>query len=226
MTGRLAGAFLFLWALTGGLAYGYSQGMLVGGDAAATAANILASETRFRLAIAGNLLSQACFIASTVVLYDVFTPVSRAAARTVVFFNLTACAIGVFNSLFQLGALEVLQRPPYLSAYSTPQLQALAALLLKLNIQALDMGQIFFGFQWIAVGYLILRSVFIPRILGALVAFSGAWYLTRLYPPLVEALMPYSISMPAVGLLAFTLWLLVRGVNAQRWQEQFAARFE
>ena len=158
--------------------------------------------------------------------YDVFTPVSRVAARTAVFFNLTACAIGVFNSLFQLGALEVLQGPPYLSAYSTPQLQALAALLLKLNIHALDMGQIFLGFQWIAVGYLILRSVFIPRILGALVAFSGAWYLTRLYPPLVTALMPYSISIPAVGLLAFTLWLLVRGVNAQRWQEQFAARVE
>jgi hypothetical protein len=217
---RLAGLFYLLYTATGSWGYSVSQRLVVGGDAAATASNILAKEPLFRLAIAANLVSAACYIVVTALLYEIFKPVDRTVSRLAAFFNLTSCAIGAFDSLFQLAALDVLKGGPYLSVFSAQQLQGLALLFLKLNIRALDMGQIFFGFQWIAIGYLIVRSIFLPRILGAIAAFSGLWYLTRLYPPLVSALFPYTLIVPAIGVMILILWLTIKGVDAQRWKEQ------
>ena len=67
---------------------------------------------------------------------------------------------------------------------------------------------------------LIIRSIFLPRIFGAIAAFSGLWYLTRLYPPLVSALFPYTLIVPAIGVMVLILWLTIKGVDAQRWKEQ------
>jgi len=216
---RLAGVFLLLYSVTG--AWGYSaSGEITGGDAPVAAANILAHETLFRLAIAANLVSAACYLVAAVLLYELFKPVDRSVSQLAAFFNLTSCAIGAFDSLFQLAALDVLGGGSYLSGFSAQQLQALALLFLKLNIRALDMGQIFFGFQWIAIGYLILRSTFLPRIFGAIAAFAGLWYLTRLYHPLVTALFPYSLIVPGIGVMMLILWLTIKGVDVQRWHEQ------
>jgi hypothetical protein len=220
---RMAGVFFLLYTATGTWGYSVTQGLVVSGDAAATAANILANETLFHLAIAANLVSAACYLVVTVLLYDLFKPVDRTVSRLAAFFNLTSCAIGAFDSLFQLAALDVLKGGPYLSVFSAQQLQALAMLFLKLNVRALDMGQIFFGFQWLAIGYLILRSTFLPRIFGAIAAFSGLWYLTRLYPPVLSALFPYTLIVPAIGVMALILWLTIKGVNTQRWKEQASA---
>jgi hypothetical protein len=206
---RLAGVFFLLYSATGAWGY-FVSGEITGGDAPATAANILANETLFRLAIAANLVSAACYLVAAVLLYELFKPVDRTVSLFAAFFNLTSCAIGAFDSLFQLAALDVLRGGSYLSVFSAQQLQALALLFLKLNIRALDMGQIFFGFQWLAIGYLILRSTFLPRILGAISAFAGLWYLTRLYPPLVTALSPYSLIVPGVGVMMLILWRTLR----------------
>jgi hypothetical protein len=218
---RITGAFFLLYSLTGGIAYSVvNSRLVVSGEAGTTATNILANETLFRLAIAGNLVSQACYVVVMVLLYDLFKPVDRTVSRLAAFFNLTSCAIGAFDSLFHLAALDVLKGGPYLSVFSAQQLQALALLLLKMNVRALDMGQIFFGFQWLAIGYLILRSTFLPRIFGAIAAFSGLWYLTRLDPPLLSALFPYTLAVPAVGVMLLILWLTIKGVDVQRWKEQ------
>lgn len=216
---RMAGVFFLLYTATGTWGYSVTQGLVVSRDAAATAANILANETLFRLAIAANLVSAACYVVVTVLFYDLFKPVDRTVSRLAAFFNLTSCAIGAFDSLFQLAALDVL-KGPYLSVFSAQQLQALALLFLKLNVRALDTGQIFFGFQWLTIGYLILRSTFLPRIFGAIAAFSGLWYLTRLYPPLLSALFPFTLIVPAIGVMMLILWLTIKGVDAQRWKEQ------
>jgi len=155
-----------------------------------------------------------------VLLYDLFKPVYRTVSRLAAFFNLTSCAIGAFDSRFHLAALDVLKGGPSLSVFSAQQLQALALLHLPKNVRALDMGQIFFGFQWLAIVYLILRSTFLPRIFGAIAAFAGLWYLTRLYPPLLTALFPYTLIVPAIGVMMLILWLTIKGVDAQRWHEQ------
>lgn len=223
---RLAGLFLLLYSMTGASGYFVSRGLVVSSDAAATATNILANETLLLLAIAANLVSAACYLVLAVLLYDLFRPVDRTVSLLAAFFNLTSCAIGAFDSLFQLAALDVLKGGPDLGVFSAQQTGALALLFLKLNVRALDMGQIFFGFQLLAIGYLILRSTFLPRIFGAIAAFAGLWYLTRLYPPLVTALYPYSLSVPGIGVMLLTLWLLIMGVNVQRWKEQANAHLE
>lgn len=79
---------------------------------------------------------------------------------------------------------------------------------------------VFFGFYCLLIGYLIFRSTFLPRILGALMAFAGLAWLTFAWPPLVNLLSPYNMIPGMVGEGALTLWLLVMGVNEPRWKEQ------
>jgi hypothetical protein len=79
---------------------------------------------------------------------------------------------------------------------------------------------VFSGFYCLLIGYLIFRSTFLPRILGALMAFAGLGWLTFLSPPLANHLSPYILVLGFVAELALMLWLLVMGVDVQRWKEQ------
>jgi hypothetical protein len=83
---------------------------------------------------------------------------------------------------------------------------------------------VFFGFYCLLIGYLIFRSTFLPRILGALMAFAGLGWLTFLSPPLANYLAPYNFIPGLLGEGVLTLWLLVMGVNGQRWKQQASAR--
>ena len=82
---------------------------------------------------------------------------------------------------------------------------------------------VFFGFYCLLIGYLILRSTFLPRTLGVLMAFGGFGWLTFLSPPLANYLSPYNFIPGLIGEGALTLWLLAKGVNEQRWKEQASA---
>ena len=83
---------------------------------------------------------------------------------------------------------------------------------------------VFFGFYCLLIGYLIFRSIFLPRILGVLMAFGGLGWLTFLSPPLASHLSPYIFAPGILGEGSLTLWLLVIGVNEQRWEEQASGR--
>lgn len=215
---RLAGIFFLLYAGTGGTGYFLSQSFVVAGNAAATAANILAAESTFRVAVAANLLSAACYLVMATFLYDVFRPVDRTMARLAMLFLLVSCVIGAFDSLFQYAALDALQDGS-LGVMSTPERQAIAFLLLEQHVRALDMGLVFFGFFWLTVGYLSLCSSFLPRIIGAVALCNGLWYLAHLYRPLAAALLPYVMIVPGVGSIAVMSWLVIRGVDARRWDD-------
>jgi hypothetical protein len=82
---------------------------------------------------------------------------------------------------------------------------------------------VFFGFYCLLIGLLIFRSTFLPRILGALMVFGGLGWLTFLSPPLANYLSPWNMFPGVLGEVSLTLWLLVIGVNAQRWNEQASA---
>ena len=100
-------------------------------------------------------------------------------------------------------------------------MQALALLFLKLNQYAFNIDLVFFGLWCVLTGYLIFRCTFLPRILGVLLAISGLGYVTYLYPPLAYYLfIPYTAAASALGEIPLELWLIVMGVNAQRWKEQ------
>ena len=105
--------------------------------------------------------------------------------------------------------------------FTGEQLQALALVFLKLRAAAYhNIGLVFFGLYCLLVGILILKSTFLPRVLGALMALAGLSYVVFLSPALARSLQPYILVFPAVGQISLTLWLLVIGVNVQRWTGQ------
>jgi uncharacterized protein DUF4386 len=210
----------FLAAISGEF---FLKGLVVDGDAAATANNILAHEPLFRLGLATGLVAIACYIAVTALFYDLFKPVNRNLSVLAVFFGLVGCSTTAFGSLFQLAPLVVLGGSQYLSVFKVEQLQALALIFLDLNAQAANICLVFFGFFDLLIGYLIFRSTFLPRILGVLMAVAGLGWLTFLYPPLANALSPYVLVLGFLAELLLMLWLLVKGVNVQRWKEQNSA---
>jgi hypothetical protein len=220
---RMAGLFYLLTFLTGGFALIAGRGLVVSGDAAATAAHILAHESSFWVGFAADLLVTGCYIVVTALFYELFKPVNRSLSLLAAFFSLVGCAIGAASGLFRLAPLTVLGGAPYLSVFKVDQLQALAFLFLKLHAQASNISLVFFGFYCLLIGYLAFRSTFLPRILGVLMVFGGLGWLTFLSPPLAKSLYPYILAPGILGEGALTLWLLVIGVNVQRWTERASA---
>jgi hypothetical protein len=88
------------------------------------------------------------------------------------------------------------------------------------NPRGVDITVVFAGFSCLPIGYLIFRSTFLPRILGALMALAGLGWVTYLSPPLAHYLSPYNLALGILGQESVMLWLLVMGVNEQRWKEQ------
>ena len=217
---RITGAVYLLYFLTAVLGGFFTRGIVVDGDAAATANNLLAHQALFRLGLATGLIATACYIAVTALFYDLFKPVSRGLSLLAAFFSLVGCAILAFASLFQLAPLVVLGGGQYLSVFKVEQLRAVAFLFLELYGEGVNICFVFFGFYCLLIGYLIFRSTFLPRILGLLMAFAGLGWLTFLSPPLANHLSPYILVLGFVAELALMLWLLVMGVDVQRWKEQ------
>ena len=224
---RAAGLCYLLNILTIMIAVLFFRGLIVPGDAVATATNVLAHEPLFRSGIAFEIISTACSIAVAALLYALLKPVNRSFSLIAAFFRLVACAIAALSYLFQVGPLVVLGGAHYLSVFKLEQLQALALLFFKLHSQVMNVSIVFFGFHFLVTGLLILKSTFLPRILGILCAFAGLGGLTFLAPPLANRLFfPYLVAVGLLAEVSLTLWLLVKGVNEHRWKEQASAAVE
>ena len=222
---RIAGIFYLIC----GMAYSFADGtvrgkLVVAGDAAATAHNILTHEPLYRLGFAAELISAVCYITVTLLVYDLFKPVNRSLSLLAAFFSLVGCTIQALSTLFHLAPLVILGGGQYLSAFKVEQLQALALMFLNLRAQTSSIYMVFFGWYCLLIGYLIFRSTFLPRILGVFMAIAGLSYQIFLSPPLANYLFPYVVKPAgALGELSLILWLLVMGVNNQRWREQAGA---
>jgi hypothetical protein len=223
---RITGAVYALFFLTAILGEvftrqaGISTISALPSDAAAAAHSILAHEASYRLGWALGLVSTAFYVALIGLFYQLLKPVSRRLALLAAFFGLVGQANTAFSSLFQLAPLAVLGGSPYLSVFDVRQLQALALLFLNLRAQVGWIALIFAGPFQLLLGYLIIRSTFLPRMLGALVALAGLGWLTFLWPPLATSLLIYLEVLGFLGEVPLMLWLVVFGVNAQRWEEQ------
>lgn len=221
---RLVGAFYLVTMLGGVFAQGFvSDQLVVASDAAATASNILAHEPLFRLGFAIYLIEMACQITMTVLFYDLLKPVSKSISLLAATFGLIGCTIKTVSRLFFFAPLLVLGGAHYLSVFNAEQLQALAFLFLRVNYQAETIAMVFFGFYALLQGYLMFRSGFLPRALGLLSAAGGLGWLTYLYEPLAVRLLPIILAVAALGALSEALWLLVAGVNEQRWKARAGA---
>jgi len=221
-TARIAATWYLLEFLTGGFAISVAIKLTAGGDASATATRILANELLFQLGVAANLVQFACYVAVTGLFYQLFKPVNERLSLLAAFFSLVGCTIGAVSCLFELAPMTVLRGSPYLRMFTVEQLQALALMFLNLYRQLFNMSFVFFGCYCLLIGYLILRSIFLPRILGAGMVVTGLGWLTYLWPPLTHVVSPYIVAV-GLGEVFLVAWLLVAGVNAERWKEQAGA---
>lgn len=221
---RVAGIFEALEGLTS--AYGQVVvlgALVVSGNAAATAANILGHQRLFWLGFASSLLGVAFHVIWVALFYELFKPVNRSLSLLAAFVGLVVCAIQAFTALFYLAPLLILQGGSSLSAFSAAQLQGLAAVFLKLNTYAFNVDLVFFGLWCVLTGYLIFRSTFLPRILGVLLAIDGLGWMLYVHPPLAYSLFHFIAVASAIAEIPLQLWLIVMGVNPQRWKEQASA---
>jgi hypothetical protein len=225
---RLAGALYLISGVPAGFSVYAFLKLIVRGDPAATATRILGSEGLFRLGFVADIVGILIFVGAVLVLYELFQPVSRRLALLMLVFNSIGCAIQALDSLQDLAALLLLKGGTTTTALTTSQAQALAFVFLRLHPLGYDLAMVFYGSASVVVACLILRSTFLPRIFGVLMVIDGLGYLTFslatfLSPALAAHLYPYlPFSTGIVGELSLMLWLVVKGVNAVRWEEQAA----
>jgi hypothetical protein len=217
---RMAGAFQLLEALaaTFGQVVVLSR-LVVVGSAAATAANILGHESLYWLGFASSVIGVLFHVAWIFLFYELFKPVSRGLSLLAVGVGIMVCAMQALASLFYLAPLVILEAGNSLGAVSTEQVQALSAIFLKLNTYAFDIDLVFFGCWCVLTGFLIFRSGFLPRILGVLLIIDGLGWVTYLYPPYAAQIFPFIAVASGLAEIPLELWLMVKGVNVQRWKE-------
>ena len=222
-TARIAGLLYILIFVSAGFSEGFVRAtLIVPGDAAATAANILASEGLFRLGVVSDLIAFSADAIVAVLLYVLLRPVNRTLALVAAALRLVAHpAIASINMLNQFMALQLLTDPEYTTVFSPEQLNALALLLLTAHAYGYLIGAIFFGFHLIVLGYLLYQSELFPAILGILVVLAAFGYLTEsftfLLVPAYESFASTVVLVTAVvGEIALALYLVVRGVRPQQ----------
>jgi hypothetical protein len=226
---RIAGGLYLVNIVLGFFAIGYVPATLVvAGDPAATAHNIQAQELLYRFGLVAHVVILVTNVPLAVIFYDLFKVVSRRVALLVVFFTLVGTAIEGANLTSQFTPLALLGGGQYSSALSAQQLHAIAYMPVDLEGISYAVNSVFFAFYGLAIGYLIFKSTFVPRVIGILVAIGATCYLTYsfasfLAPGFARHLVPY-IQLPSlVGEGSFCVFLLVVGLNVQRWNERASA---
>jgi uncharacterized protein DUF4386 len=222
-----AGGVLYLIIIAAGL-FGelFARGpLIVSGNAAATANHIAGSITLWRSAIAGDIVMHMCDIGVMLVFYVLLSPVNRNIALFALLSNLVQTSVLVANKLNLLIPAFLLGDAEYLKAFAPQQLQALAYVSLKTHDYGFGLGLIFFGMTSIALGYLIIRSGYLPRVLGMGMQLAGACYIINSFallldPALASRLFPAILLPPFLAELSMALWLLVKGVNLPKWHER------
>ncbi|MFY9561881.1 MAG: DUF4386 domain-containing protein [Terriglobales bacterium] len=216
--GRFAGFLYVLMSIPGFFALIYVPSkLIVHGNATATASNIAASETLFRLGIACSLIGQAGFIFVALALYELLKGVNQRHAVLMVTLILVAIPIALLNELNAIAALILVRGADFLSVAEKPQRDALAMLFLNLHGYGFDVAGILWGLWLFPLGLLVYRSGFIPRILGVLLVLHGVTYPVNSFASLVVPqyedivsrwMMPFSF-----GEVVFMLWLLIMGAR-------------
>jgi hypothetical protein len=217
-TARTAGLLYLALAVTGGFSILYAGSLIVPGDAAATADNIRAHESLFRLAVVSGLVSQVVFVFLVLALHRLFKGVNDTYAAVMVALVLAAVPVGFLNMLNQLAALHVLSGADYLKVFGANQVNALVMLFLDLHGHGLLIVEIFWGLWLLPLGLLVIESRFIPRFIGVLLIVGCFGYLidvlTRLLFPEYTAIVSPIAGVAKFGELAMILWLLIKGLKA------------
>jgi hypothetical protein len=225
---RTAGALYLINIVFGAFSLGVVPALLVVPGMAATAHNIAAHELLYRLGLAAHIVVTVTNIPMALIFYELLKVVNRRIALLDAFFILVATAIEAAGIPGQLAPL-VLQGGGYAHALGLAQRNALAYLPGDLSGTGYSVYGVFYGFDALCFAYLVLRSAFLPRAIGVLMAIDGlvsylAYGFTDLLAPGVAAHLVPWIQLPTIiGEGSLCLWLLIAGVDTGRWTEQARA---
>ncbi|MDB5223659.1 MAG: hypothetical protein JWN83_2326 [Chitinophagaceae bacterium] len=229
-TARTGGILYLINIVLGFFAIGYVPGIIiVSGNPAATAHNILLHEQFYRLGLAAHIIILLTNIPLAVIFYQLFKVVNRRIILLVVFFTLIGTAIESVNLLNQFASLILLKGGHYLNVFTPEQLDSLSYMHHQLEASGFNLALVFFGSYCILIGYLIFRSTFLPGTVGMLMAIGGMCYLVNsfssfLFPEFAANLSPYIQIPSGLAELSLCLWFLVKGVNVSKWEEKANAR--
>jgi len=224
---RIGGLLYLVIIAAGGWGEFIRGTMIASGDAAATANHIMASQSLWRASIAGDLLMHLCDVVVMIVLYVLLKPINRTLALLALLFNLVQTAVLVANKMTLMMPLFLLGDSAYLRAFDPHQLQALTYVFVRAHDYGFGFGLIFFGVVCLIEGYLIRRSGYLPKTLGVLMQVAGACYLVNsfaliLAPAFASTLFPAIMLPPLIAESSLALWLLVKGVNVEKWKQRAA----
>ena len=219
--GRLGG-LLYLVIITCGLftEFVVRGGMVVPGDAGATAANIVANPELYRVGFVSDLVMILADLSLAVVLYVLLRPVNQALALAAAFTRLAMDATLAVNLLNHFQALILLSGADYLGAFSAAQLHAMVGVSLEAHSVGYSIGLVFFAFHCLVLAYLLKRSAYFPSVFGVLFALSFVSYLTdsmaKFLVPGYDTADFAFIMLPAlITEVSFCLWLLIKGTSSR-----------
>lgn len=217
-TARIAGAIYLSMIITGPFALIYVPNtLIVRGNAAATAENILAHETMFRLAILADLVGSVIFICLGIALYKLLSSVNKTWAGLMVGFILVSSAVGFLNTLNNIGALTLFGGTDFLTVFDKPQRDALGMLFVRLHSRGILINEVFWGLWLFPFGLLVFRSGFLPRFIGVWLMINCFGYvalsvIALFFSDYYEA--AFKWMQPVLfGELAIMLWLLIKGAK-------------
>ena len=228
--GRTAGLLWLLSTATGGFGLIYIRSnVIVPGDAAATAGNIMAADSLYRAAIVSSLFSQIFLFFLGLTLFQLFQKADKRLSTVLVASVIIAVAIAVVNTLNHFGALLVLGQADYLNVFSAEQLNAIAMILIRLaNSAGQGLLEIFWAPYYFSFGLLTIRSRFLPKIFGILLMIMGVGFalnvfekflFPQFYPALFSQLAMFG---GALGGIPTMLWLLIKGANVRALDNQIS----
>jgi hypothetical protein len=216
--GRQAGLLYVLISIVGFFSMGYvPDKVIVHGNAAATANNIVTHEMLFRSGIAAALVGQAGFIFVALALYDLFKGVNRRQAALMAILIVVSIPIAFLNELNSFAALALVRGADSLSILEKTQREALAMLFLHLHGRGFVVCEVFWGLWLLPLALLVYRSRFLPRFLGVWLAFAGvSWvilsFTSTMLPQYQDRVNSY-LQPAIIGEIVFMLWLLIRGAR-------------
>lgn len=217
---------LMILSLVGGL-FGemYVPSLMMAKDAAATAANLRENDALFRLGFAAYLLEAICDVLIAWVFYVLMRPVHRDLALLSVLFALVSTTLFAVTKMLYFAAPMFVRGSAYLTAFPPDQLDTLATIFLSFYGVLSGITMLFYGIPWIIRGYLVLRSDFLPRWLGVVMAVAGLGFaiktITYVLAPAYSS--PLWLLPMFLNLLAVTFWLAARGIDEDRWVAAAAA---
>jgi hypothetical protein len=215
---RTAGLLYLLMLLVGTPGLLLVPGALVvHGDAAATAQHLRTSELLFRTGIASQLVGQVMYVFAGLALYRLFENVNRTLALQMLVLLLVSVPIACLNVVNELAALVIVGAPPFLSALAGAQRDALAYLFVRLYGEGIGVVWIFWGLWLAPYGLLVMRSGFLPKLLGVLLLLAALGdvirAVTSLFPAMEHTFLEPLAGVLALGELPIVLWLVIAGAK-------------